>query len=102
MSRVGRRSSTGSVYRRLECLAKEGVIKKRDDGRNELTGEGNESIEWPFGAPNPRHQSVEDMLNDIGGFVSYFEDLQKTDNSQLEPHRQKMRDIVDRLSKLTN
>jgi len=96
------RPSPGSVYPILDDLAKEGLIKKRDDGRYELTGKGNESIEWPFGAPNPRPQSVEDMLNDIGGFVSYFEDLQKTDDSQLEPHRKKIRDIVDRLSKLTS
>jgi len=96
------RPSPGSVYPILDDLAKEGLIKKRDDGRYELTGKGNESIEWPFGAPNPRPQNVEEMLNDIRGFVSYFEDLQRTDSSQLEPHRQRMRDIVDRLSKLTS
>src|SRR5881396_2729455 len=44
------RPSPGSVYPILDDLAKEGLIKKRDDGRYELTGKGNESIEWPFGA----------------------------------------------------
>ena len=95
------RPSPGSVYPILDDLTTEGLIKKREDGRYELTSKGSESLEWSFGAPNPRPQSVDEMLKDISGFVSYFEDLQRTDRSQLEPHRQKLKEVSDRISKLT-
>ena len=95
------RPSPGSVYPILDDLANEGLIKKREDGRYELTGKGSDSLEWPLGAPNPRPQNVEEMLNEMSGFVSYFEDLQKSDRTQLEPHMQRVREILERLSKLT-
>ena len=92
------RPSPGSVYPILEDLGKEGLIRKRDDGRYELTSKGKESIEWPFGAPSPHPQNVEDMLNEISGFVSYFEDLNRSDKPQLEPHKERIKGIVDRLT----
>jgi DNA-binding PadR family transcriptional regulator len=95
------RPSPGSVYPILDDLTKEGLIKKREDGRYEITARGTESLDWPFGAPSPRPQNVEEMLNEIGGFVSYFEDLQKTDKARLEPHMQRVRELADRLSQLS-
>ena len=95
------RPSPGSVYPILEDLTKDGLIRKRDDGRYELTSKGKESIEWPFGTPSPRPQSVEDMLNEISGFVSYFEDLNRSDKPQLAPHKERIKGIADRLSELT-
>ena len=95
------RPSPGSVYPILDDLANEGLIKKREDGRYELTSKGSDSLEWPFGAPNPRPQNVEEMLNEISGFVSYFEDLQKSDRTRLEPYKQRVREILERLSELT-
>jgi len=96
------RPSPGSVYPILDDLTKDGLIGKKEDGRYELTVKGRESIDWPFGTPNPRPQSVEEMLNEISGFVSYFEDLQKTDKSQLEPYKQKMREVRNRLEQLAS
>jgi DNA-binding PadR family transcriptional regulator len=96
------RPSPGSVYPVLDDLAIEGMIKKRDDGRYELTDRGKESIEWPFGAPNPCPQSVEEMLNEINGLVSYFEDLDKSDKNRLEPHREKIKGIANRMSQLSH
>lgn len=96
------RPSPGSVYPILDDLATEGLIRKREDGRYELTSKGKESLEWPFGAPSPRPQSVEEMINEIKGFVSYFEDLDRSDRSQLEPHRKGIGELADRLSRLTS
>jgi DNA-binding PadR family transcriptional regulator len=95
------RPSPGSVYPVLDDLTKEGLINKREDGRYELTSRGKESIEWPFGMPNRQPQGVEEMLNEITGYVSYFEDLNKSDRTRIEPHKDRLKRIAERLSDLT-
>jgi hypothetical protein len=40
------------------------------------------------------------MLNEISGYVSYFEDMSKTDKSKLESYSDKIRTISERLSAL--
>ena len=95
------RPSPGSVYPVLDDLTSEGLINKREDGRYELTSKGKESIEWPFGMPNRQPQGVEEMLNEITGYVSYFEDLSKSDRTRIEPHTDRIKRIADRLSDLT-
>jgi hypothetical protein len=40
------------------------------------------------------------MLGEISGYVSYFEDLSKTDKSKIESYSDKIRTLTDRLSAL--
>ena len=47
MSQGWWRPSPGSVYPLLETIAKEGSIKKREDGKYELTEQGKEGVGWP-------------------------------------------------------
>ncbi len=95
------RPSPGSVYPVLDDLAKEGLITKREDGKYELTSKGKESIEWPFGVPTRHPQNIEDMLNEISGYISYFEDLNNSDRAKIEPHKDKIKGIAGRLIELT-
>ena len=103
------RPSPGSVYPLLDGMATEGLIKKRDDGRYELTEATRRESEWPFGPGfmNPFGSSfggsrnIEDILSEINGYISYFEDLSKTSQEKLAPHIEKMRTLTDRLSALT-
>ncbi len=94
------RPSPGSVYPLLDELTREGLIRKRDDGRYELTEQGKEGAQWSFGMPARRPQNIEDMLNEISGYVSYFEDLAKSDKSRISPHNERMKNIANRLSSL--
>jgi len=55
----------------------------------------------PFGPSFGGSRSIEDMLNEINGYVSYFEDMAKTGKEKLAPHIEKMRTLTDRLSALT-
>lgn len=96
------RPSPGSVYPLLESLVQEGLIKKREeDGKYELTQRTREEIGWPYG-PHAGQQprTVEDMLKEIGGYVSYFEDLAKSDKSRIDPHRERIKEIAERLAAL--
>jgi DNA-binding PadR family transcriptional regulator len=94
--------SPGSIYPLLESLVQEGLIAKKEDGRYELTQKARQEIGWshPGGMHGGRPQSVEDMLAEIGGYVSYFEDLLKSNKARLDPHKARIREITERLSAL--
>jgi len=47
-------------------------------------------------------RTIEDVLNEMNSFVSYFEDLAKSDPSKLTSHTEKIKEIQSRLSKITN
>jgi hypothetical protein len=36
----------------------------------------------------------------MSGYVSYFEDLVKSDKSRIEPHKEKIKEIADKLAAL--
>jgi hypothetical protein len=42
----------------------------------------------------------EAMLGEISAFTSYFEDRLKTDKSGLSPHREKLKELASRLSRV--
>jgi DNA-binding PadR family transcriptional regulator len=100
MSRGWWKPSPGSIYPLLESLLQEGLVKKRDDGRYELTEKARQEIGYPFGMTHrggpPR--TVEDMVNELSAYTSYLEDLSKTDKAKIDPHREKIKKIGNRLS----
>jgi DNA-binding PadR family transcriptional regulator len=100
MTRGFWRPSPGSIYPLLEQLVKEDLLKKREDGRYELTERANEEVEWSFGPAFRKPQTPQEMLDEIGGYVSYFEELNKTDRQRVSPHAAKMRELAERLAAL--
>ena len=76
------------------------VGERTDDGRYELTAKAKEEVEWPFGMPGRKPQTVEDMLNEMQGYASYLEDLGRSDRSKIAPFRDKIRNIAERLAAL--
>ena len=102
MSQGWWRPSPGSVYPLLDTMTKEGSIKKREDGRYELTEQGKEEMAWPSRMRSNLPRTLEDVLNEMNSFVSYFEDLAKSDPSKLSPHLEKIKELQSRLSKITN
>ena len=102
MSQGWWRPSPGSVYPMLEEMVQDGLIKKREDGRYELTTKAKEAEdEWPFSHHFTGPRSIDAMLNEITGYISYFEDLTKTDRAKLEPFKDKIRTITERLATLS-
>lgn len=93
------RPSPGSIYPLLEQLTKDGMIKKRDDGRYDLTEKANEELEWVFPAFR-KQRTLDDMFNEISGYISYIEELSKTDPAKTEQHREKLKTLAERLAAL--
>ena len=92
--------SPGSIYPLLESLSDEGLIVKKEDGRYELTKEGkaNAGFSGMFGGHNPR--SVEDILAEIGSYLSYMEDLKTSDAEKIKPFSDKLKELSERLKKI--
>jgi DNA-binding PadR family transcriptional regulator len=100
MSQGWWRPSPGSIYPMLEEMVQDGLIKKREDGKYELSAKAKDEDYWPFGTHFTGPRSVDAILNEINGYVSYFEDLTKTDSTKLKSYREKIKTMIERLSEL--
>jgi DNA-binding PadR family transcriptional regulator len=96
------RPSPGSIYPLLAELQAEGLIQKRDDGRYELTKTSRDEFGWSPWMPRTRAHGVEEMLGEMDGAVSYFEDLSKSDQTKIQPHTGAMKRIAERLMRLVD
>jgi DNA-binding PadR family transcriptional regulator len=94
------RPSPGSIYPLMSALEQEGLIRKREDGRYELTEQSRRELGWTPGMPRGQPHGIEEMLNEMDGYVSYFEDLNRTDKTKLQAYRDGMRRIAERLMTL--
>ena len=94
------RPSPGSVYPLLDELQKEGSIKKLEDGRYEITERGKQELEWPWGMQKKQPHTMDEVIAEINGYVSYLEDLAKTDRTEIAQHSQQIKQLQERLLKL--
>src|SRR5437870_13060084 len=96
----GWRPSPGSIYPRLDQMVPEGAIRQREDGRYELTDKGKDEGTFPFGFPfSQRPNSVDSMVSEMKDFVSYFEDMAKSNASKIAEYRYMLKDLVERLTR---
>jgi DNA-binding PadR family transcriptional regulator len=106
MSQGWWRPSPGSIYPLLESLVQERLVQKRDDGRYELTAQGQQAMEmpwgpWgPWGMRGPHAPGVEGALGEMSGYVSYIEDVSRSDRAGVDRNRDRIKDLVNRLSLL--
>lgn len=100
MTRGWWRPSPGSIYPLLEKMSKEGTVRKRADGRYELTPKANVELEVSFGPRYRRPQTMDDMVTEMHGYVSYMEEMKGFGGKELGPHRDRLRELAKRLSVL--
>ena len=101
MSQGWWRPSPGSVYPVLEELTNEGITKRRDDGRYELTARGKEETAWAtgwFGSGHPR--GAKEVLDEVTNYTTYLEDLASTNKGALATERDRLRRVGQRLQDL--
>jgi len=83
----------------LESMTEEGLIKKKADGRYELTPQGKEEIDWPSRMHGHEPKSVEEVIKHISSYISYLEDLNVTNKPEVNAQAEKLRELSTRLSK---
>ena len=94
------RPTPGSIYPLLKEMSDEGVVKKREDGKYELTDKGRAQSGGAFG-PRPHWpRSADDMVSQMQGFVSYLEDVKSADPAGVDAHAVRLREIARRIADL--
>lgn len=94
------RPTPGSIYPLLKEMSDQGIVKKRDDGRYELTPKGRVQSEGFFGSHHRRPRTMDDMVSEMDGYVSYMEDVKGTDKVGLDQHRNMLKGLAKRLNAL--
>jgi DNA-binding PadR family transcriptional regulator len=97
------RPSPGSIYPLLENMVKEGTLNRSEDKEYSLTEKGREEIDRPFpwmgrDALSPR--SPGEVLELITSYVSYLEDIARSDGAGLSENSGRLKDLGTRLEKL--
>ncbi|MBI3859421.1 MAG: helix-turn-helix transcriptional regulator [Thaumarchaeota archaeon] len=100
MTRGWWRPSPGSVYPLLDQMAQEGLLRKAESGRYELTAKAKVELEVSFGPRFRKPRTVTDVVDEINWLLSYLEDVVRTGSRELDPHRARVRDFSKRLSEL--
>ncbi len=96
------RPSPGSVYPLLERMEGEGTLRKRNDGRYELTPKANAELEVSFGTLSRTPRTGSDAIEEIQSLVSFIEDVARTKPTELRAERERLADIAKRLETLAN
>ncbi len=100
MTRGWWRPSPGSVYPLLERMDGEGTIRKRNDGRYELTAKANAELEVSFGTISRSPRSGEDAVLEMQNLLSYLEDLAKLSPAEVKNQSDKLKLLARRLDEL--
>ena len=94
------RPTPGSIYPLLKEMTDQGLLRKLDDGRYELTSKGRDQMQGSFGPRHVQPSSTEELVNRMDSYVSYLEDVNSSRSDSLVPHRKKLRGLAQRLSTL--
>lgn len=97
------RPSPGSIYPLLDQLTAENLLRKRDDGRYELTQAARGGPEWARAWMGRGPRTPQDALAEVEAYVTFLEDIgrgEKSDLGVLAPRIQaiakRLEDLVDR------
>jgi DNA-binding PadR family transcriptional regulator len=93
----------GSIYPMLKKMVSEGLITKQDDGKYDLTEDGQIVVTNLFEHFQSRNEldrktiSIENSLEEMNWNVSYMEDI---DKDEITPHKESIGLLIERLKKI--
>jgi DNA-binding PadR family transcriptional regulator len=100
MSQGWWRPSPGSVYPVLEELTTEGVLRRKEDGRYELTAKGHDASDWTAGWLSGRPRGAKEIVDEVTSYVAYLEDLSHSEKGGLAAERARLGKLAQRLQEL--
>jgi DNA-binding PadR family transcriptional regulator len=95
------RPSPGSVYPLLEAMLQDGLVTRGEDGKYEITSKGRNELSWAHGPWRRRPTTVEAMISEMESYISYFEDIARSDKSQISGHLDRIKAMREKLASLT-
>lgn len=84
--------SPGSIYPLLQNLCEEKIIVKKSNGKYEIASK----YKNEFGLAD----ETEEIISSMESYVSYLEDLAKTNKKELDKYKKKITEICKRISAL--
>jgi DNA-binding PadR family transcriptional regulator len=100
MSQGWWRPSPGSIYPILEELTEEGAVKRREDGRYELSEKGRDASAWTVGWMGGRPRGVKEIVEEVASYVAYLEDLSHTEKGGVSAEGARITKLGQRLQEL--
>ena len=98
------RPSPGSIYPLLDSMVQEGVLSKLEGKKYSITQNGIEELEQPFGwfgwGARDQPKSLDEVLEQMSGYVSYLEDLTAGKDPKLAAYADKVAELKDRVARL--
>ena len=93
--------SPGSVYPLLSSMEDEGLIKRLEDGKYELTQEGRNQLDERRSimegfSPFSSRMTPEKMISEMDAYLTYFEDM----GQDTEKYSEGLKKLAEKLSKL--
>ena len=96
------RPSPGSIYPLLDQLSQEKLVRKRDDGKYELTQEARAGPEWTRGWMGRGPRTPQDALAEMEAYAAFLEDLGTGGKSDLAELTSRIRAVSKRLAELAD
>ena len=94
------RPSPGSIYPLLDQLVEEKLVRKRDDGRYELTEAGRAGPDWMRGWMGRGPRNPQAALTEIESYVAYLEDVGRSEKGDFGAWAPRLKEVVRRLEAL--
>jgi DNA-binding PadR family transcriptional regulator len=95
------RPSPGSIYPMLEKMIEEGTIKKREDGKYELTDDGENYFTIRNGIFGRGTRTFEDAVEEVSSLVTFMEELKQNGSKKYEENKDKLKNLAERIRKLS-
>lgn len=94
------RPSPGSIYPLLDQLVEEKLVRKRDDGRYEVTESARRGPEWSRDWMGRGPRTPQDALAEIESYMAYLEDVGRGGKSDLSGLGPRLTAVAKRLGDL--
>lgn len=96
------RPSPGSIYPLLDQLSEEKLVRKRDDGRYEVTEAAKGGPDWTRGWMGRGPRTPQDALAEMESYVAFLEDLGSGGKSDLGAFVPRIKTVAKRLGDLAD
>jgi DNA-binding PadR family transcriptional regulator len=95
--------SPGSVYPLLKQLEAEGLVRRRQDGRYELTEAGRRAVRlipWARIHRPGSPKSIDEVVEELESWAMYLLDVAATEPDRVAPYRDRIRQVGEMLLKI--
>ena len=94
------RPSPGSMYPVLDQLVEEKLIRKRDDGRYEVTEAARRGPGWSQGWSRRGPRTPQEAVAEVEAYIAYLEDIGRDGRTDLSSLAPRLQAVAKRLGEL--